>query len=290
VKRRDRIALTERRDRIEPGSLGVVERDDASRSVVLVRWDCGVREYVPRAQVCPAGEEAPAAPTYDEHVIDPMAPTYTNFRLTPRGIHSGIKFAEETPRQTDLAQSGDRGGIRPGLPGATPGGPARGEGSVVAPSPARPRIHEWSKTEIVDALRRHAVDGVAPSSKKWRKRGVDHPASRTVIDIFGSWVAATDAAGLERCRPPGRSNEEMLDAIRRWVATYGAPPKITDWSPREARRIGREDVALRCEAGDWPTSGSVCKRFGSWRAAIAAAGFVPRPPGERRPPVEVPNG
>lgn len=49
-----------------------------------------------------------------------------------------------------------------------------------------------------------------------------------------------------------------------------------------ARRNGRPDIAHRFEAdGCWPWNFTVRERFGTWNAAIAAAGFEPRRPGGR---------
>jgi hypothetical protein len=58
-------------------------------------------------------------------------------------------------------------------------------------------------------------------------------------------------------------------AIQEWAAAYGQPPAIADWS--RAARYEQAD-------GQWPSYQSAVRRWGSWNAAIAAAGFTPRPP------------
>jgi hypothetical protein len=72
--------------------------------------------------------------------------------------------------------------------------------------------------------------------------------------------------------------ERVLDGIRRWVDLYGEPPSAADWDPYHARRLGDEARAARYEEGDWPHMGTAFNAFGSWNAAIEAAGFKARAP------------
>jgi hypothetical protein len=81
-------------------------------------------------------------------------------------------------------------------------------------------------------------------------------------------------------RHRSRWTEEVIVArIREWVAVHGEPPAKADWTPADARRCNDEERALRFERADgyWPCGTSVIERFGSWSAAVVAAGFVPRP-------------
>jgi hypothetical protein len=80
------------------------------------------------------------------------------------------------------------------------------------------------------------------------------------------------------------SEAEIIAAIRRWHTTYGACPQMTDWEPARARRAGQEWRAERFESGRWPTCRIVCGQFESFNAAIAAAGFSPRPARTRQRP------
>lgn len=71
---------------------------------------------------------------------------------------------------------------------------------------------------------------------------------------------------------------DIVDAIQFWAFLYGAPPTYTDWSRSRAKR--REDTAAlerMGEPGDWPTARQVVGRFGTWNAALEAAGYTPRP-------------
>lgn len=71
----------------------------------------------------------------------------------------------------------------------------------------------------------------------------------------------------------------IIERIQEWVALYGAPPAIADWSPQHARQaLGDEARAQRFESADgrWPWFTIVFDRFGSWNDALEAAGFAPR--------------
>lgn len=71
------------------------------------------------------------------------------------------------------------------------------------------------------------------------------------------------------------SRSQIEDAIRRWADQYGAPPALQDWEPSSARRWGNEARAERFEAGEWPSARMVRRQFGSFGAALRAAGFEP---------------
>lgn len=77
------------------------------------------------------------------------------------------------------------------------------------------------------------------------------------------------------------TRERIIAAIRWWYDIYGEPPAVADWNPHRARHeLGDEDRARRGEAaisaGRVPWHTIVYSRFGSWNAAIRAAGFTPR--------------
>lgn len=93
----------------------------------------------------------------------------------------------------------------------------------------------------------------------------------------------------ERCLPCGAifngqqqtiwTRERIISLIQEWAAEHdGDPPATPDWNPNLARRMNDEDRAIRFESRSyrWPWSTNVILVFGSWNAAIAAAGFQPR--------------
>jgi Homing endonuclease associated repeat len=62
------------------------------------------------------------------------------------------------------------------------------------------------------------------------------------------------------------TNDEVLDAIRRYHEQHGRLPSAHDWkSPEEG----------------FPSSSLVTRRFGTWSEGIAQAGFKPRGYGQR---------
>lgn len=62
------------------------------------------------------------------------------------------------------------------------------------------------------------------------------------------------------------TKESIKDVIREWAKIYGEPPLSADWAgPYRPFWV--------------PTTHTVRHYFGTWNAAIQAAGFQPRPRG-----------
>lgn len=80
------------------------------------------------------------------------------------------------------------------------------------------------------------------------------------------------------------TREAIILAMQTFAARYGHPPSATEWNPPYARRVGRDDWADRFHSdGDYPQANTAQRAFGSWNAAVAAAGFEPlRSGGGRR--------
>lgn len=59
---------------------------------------------------------------------------------------------------------------------------------------------------------------------------------------------------------------------------YGIAPRANDWDPEASRRRGHLRRVQRFERADghWPHRAAVCSHFGSWNAAIEAAGLISR--------------
>lgn len=75
------------------------------------------------------------------------------------------------------------------------------------------------------------------------------------------------------------TRERIVEAVILWNDRYGAPPTAFDWNAAWARKHN-DSRALDFL---WPWIGTVQNKFGSWNAAIAAAGFSTREPGKRGP-------
>lgn len=73
------------------------------------------------------------------------------------------------------------------------------------------------------------------------------------------------------------SRESIADAIREFARRYKRPPAATDFNPAQARAFGHDGRADRFEEdGCYPSSNIVRRHFGTWNAAVEAAGFEPR--------------
>jgi HNH endonuclease len=85
-------------------------------------------------------------------------------------------------------------------------------------------------------------------------------------------------------RPRRFSKDEIIAAIDAWVRIHGKPPVTADWDPSRARRSGQDWRARRFEQGEWPSVPMVRRQFGTFAAAIEAAGYRPgRTPSRIRP-------
>lgn len=108
------------------------------------------------------------------------------------------------------------------------------------------------------------------------------------------------ASGLEReskrCRGCSTrharkvAREGYIESIREWAELYGEPPTAADWhiAPSQLAKMHpdrrREALARHSNGRSWPYSSGVVQFFGSWNAALLAAGFTPLSPGSRRDP------
>jgi hypothetical protein len=69
--------------------------------------------------------------------------------------------------------------------------------------------------------------------------------------------------------------ESVVAAIHRWADEHGGvPPVAADWNATMAAKYGRAS-----RPDEYPSAGTVQREFGSWSAAITAAGFDAFPSG-----------
>jgi hypothetical protein len=131
----------------------------------------------------------------------------------------------------------------------------------------------WTRDAIVSAIRDWAADnGRQPKRTDWTHAGAkpDHPNGMTVVREFGSWNAAIEAAGFVPVRR-GRASREwtqdnIVEAIQAWAEKYGQAPTVRAWSGSTPSH---------------PSQSTVVRSFGSWSAAMHAAGVPVR--GRGRP-------
>jgi hypothetical protein len=126
----------------------------------------------------------------------------------------------------------------------------------------------WTASRILEALRAEASKrGRSPFMSDWIKATVEHPAAETVRDVFGTWKNALEQAGLDAavCSRTTTVREwtkdEAIVAIFEWRYARGDLPKAHDWS---------------LQTHDHPSQQQVRRLFGTWNAAIEAAGYTPR--------------
>jgi DNA invertase Pin-like site-specific DNA recombinase len=121
----------------------------------------------------------------------------------------------------------------------------------------------WSDEEIVAALQEWAAEhGRSPNSYEWIAGSPGRPGSLCVRRRFGSWEKALKRAGLKpNARRQHRywTEQEILEALNAWALRNGRPPRSKDWT-----RAGNHH----------PCSRSVYTHFGSFGAAVAAAGIA----------------
>jgi len=111
------------------------------------------------------------------------------------------------------------------------------------------------KAELINDIRR-LVDssGDPPTLQEYRKQGAY--GAQTLYDRFGSWNAALEAAGLNSRDPTTEVSEEaLLDELHR-LSEDGQPPTVG---------------VMRSDGDYWVSTYQ--DRFGSWNAALEAAGF-----------------
>lgn len=165
-----------------------------------------------------------------------------------------------------------------------------------------PSVSRFTRAEIIEAIKRwNDQYGEPPKVFDWdpswaRRRDEAWRAERfeagewpTVAIVrrqFGNMSKAVFAAGFRPRRGPTRArshlltNEQLLDAIREWTQLYGEPPATADWAPARARAHGQSWRLDRYYAGNWPSTNTVIRRFGTFSEAVRLAGFAPRPIGQ----------
>lgn len=121
---------------------------------------------------------------------------------------------------------------------------------------------------------------------KARKHSYGRDCRRCGARTSGSNGRAKAPLYCKHCAPAQRAiwtRSAITSAIQLFAARYGEPPTSADWNTSQALSTGRSDLAERYQRdGDYPTTGSVQRIFGSWNEGIRAAGYEPLPSGQRR--------
>nr|AFD03171.1 hypothetical protein [uncultured bacterium W5-102b] len=115
----------------------------------------------------------------------------------------------------------------------------------------------YSRDDIIDELKASAKRlGASPTMREFAADADAGIHPQTVVEHFGSWNRAKRAAGLMPRRKASRS--ELTEALAKVGRRLGRVPTVRD---------------LDAEGPDVPGKGVYIREFGSWRTALAAAGF-----------------
>jgi DNA invertase Pin-like site-specific DNA recombinase len=129
----------------------------------------------------------------------------------------------------------------------------------------RLRFGSWDDPEILGALQAWSEHHKrSPTAMDWAIGDTHHPNAKTVRRHFGHWTDALQLAGLKPYDPPTMprnhpwSDHQVIDALRKWSARHGRPPKWHEWRTATPNR---------------PCCQTVCRHFGGWPAGLTAAGL-----------------
>lgn len=144
---------------------------------------------------------------------------------------------------------------------------------------------KWTRERIIADFRKwNEIHGEPPVAMDWLYYSSDGgdrewPHVACVQKEFGSWSNAMEAAGFKR-RTVGHYDrtdptykakvtkwpkEQILQLMREWAAVYGRSPRPRDWKDRDTKPLE-----------GYPSETTVRKHFGSWDAAVRAAGLNPQ--------------
>lgn len=148
--------------------------------------------------------------------------------------------------------------------------------------------NRWTKETILAAINDYAQrHEKLPTMELWKTSkgtgGGRYPSSPTVSKHFGSWAQAMDeyralsSEGDLHNRPYRKpwTPEEVIASFHKWYEIHHVPPTTRDASAPTGN-FGRI----------LPSPAVVKRFFGSWNAAIAAAGFIPLLRGATRKSVQ----
>jgi hypothetical protein len=119
----------------------------------------------------------------------------------------------------------------------------------------------WERETIIEALQRFVAEqGRPPTAADWSRRDPEGrwPSARTVSDRFGSWRAASEAAGL------GVREDWSRDRILAVLRHFG---RVHQRTPRHSE-LG--------SVGGLPSAGTIIRCFGSLSEGFEAADLEPK--------------
>jgi hypothetical protein len=130
-------------------------------------------------------------------------------------------------------------------------------------------------TKMTMALKRAQAElgvGFARPAYQTLARDRGWPSASAISHHFGSWPRACERAGVARHHWADIADDALLDLLRDHAAEIGKLPRKSEWARSTAKR---------------PSSAVIVHRFGSWTAALQAAGL--RPPRITQPTARSPQ-
>jgi hypothetical protein len=123
------------------------------------------------------------------------------------------------------------------------------------------RRRRWDRDSIIALLREDARRLQRPPTAREWTAAPDRPAETTVRHHLGSWSTALRAANLPAPTRHDWTREDVLAQFASWASIHGRAPTAKDWQTAAAQH---------------PSNSAVTRLFGSWSAAVQAAGLTPR--------------
>lgn len=157
-----------------------------------------------------------------------------------------------------------KGGVQAALKEAGVNAPERPRATPKRKPPRSP-AKRYTQEEILESLRQLAAElGHTPTQReiKAASKTGKCAAPTTIATSFGSLTDALSAAGLGLRRFNNLSDEELLEFLKQLANDLGRTPTNKD--------VGQASSEKKC-----PSPSAFAKRFGSYNAALQAAGLEP---------------
>jgi hypothetical protein len=133
------------------------------------------------------------------------------------------------------------------------------------------RPERWTRLRCIQAAHRwQAREGRWPIHSDWWRAGYGHPSNSTIKRLFGGWLEFAAAAGFDSRHRREWTCEQAIEALQRYAREEGRSPSTAALGASATR----PDYA--------PAACTLSKLFGSFPAALAAAGLPPNPVGRPR--------
>ena len=141
---------------------------------------------------------------------------------------------------------------------------------TIAPGAGRARRIEAAQRMARGGVRTAEIAAVLDVSPRTVRSYLGAGRCRDCGDPVVTDVARCPRCAARRARRPWATRAEVVAAIHAWVRETGAPPRQQDWVPTDDR-----DRRWAREYPRWPSWMTVRTLFGSWGAALRAAGYAP---------------